>query len=102
MIIKEGDGKRYIEFNKTLIVVITAIVFLVIAVFYLIFTLNKYGSAINNDPLRFGAKAYNVMECNCISNNNLTFNFNQEKVWRIAENKIVPFTLGDIQWHNVT
>jgi hypothetical protein len=82
---KEIEGKRYIEFNNVLIVVLTALVCFVIAFCIIGYVLYQNSEAIINDPLIFGAKVYNVSQCYCINTKGVDFGFNQETVWRKAD-----------------
>lgn len=63
------NGKRYIEFKNTLIVIITAIVCLCIflGIFLYIFIVNI--DAVQSDPLTYGVKMYNISYCYCYTSN---------------------------------
>jgi hypothetical protein len=97
--VKEYEGKRFVEFNSVLIVIITSMVCLVIGMFILIWVLDSKGSAITNDPFIFGAKIFNVTECSCFNQDGV-FYFNQEKVWKVYENKNQGGISG--RWENWT
>lgn len=98
MNIKEFEGKRWVEYNTVLIVIMTSIICLIIGLFILVWVLDTHAEEIKKNPLIFGASMYNISECNCFNQDGV-FYFNQEKIWKVVRN--IDSIDTDINWSKV-
>lgn len=81
----EHEGKRYIEYNPVLSIVISAMIVLAVFFVILVIFLIMRSDQIYSDPLIYGAKMYNVSFCFCMLNDTDSFNFDRQRIWKDKE-----------------
>lgn len=59
------EDKKYVEFNRVLVVVVTGIIALAIAMIVLVVFLIQNHESIYSNPLQYGAGIYEATGCSC-------------------------------------